>query len=335
MNSQNAKKASSSTENRASRRPFDQAQGGPEHLSKGRVEELLRAGAVRLREADVEAPRLCAEMLMAHLLGSDRAALLRCSKDRLSMDEAARYEELLARRAAHEPVQHIVGHTEFWSLNILCDPSALIPRPETEVVVETALGILKNSAAPAIADIGTGGGCIAIALATELPGARLYASDISRNALELAARNLAAHGLTQRVQLFEGDMAEPFLRHGLAGRLDAIVCNPPYVAESDKPTLQAEVREYEPEAALYGGRDGLRVVARLLAETGPLLKPAGHLITEIGQGQAPAVRELAEKSSTDAQDRPEFGRMGGWRVIRTIADPAGIERVLLIQKEKL
>jgi release factor glutamine methyltransferase len=286
------------------------------------VEEFLRAGTARLREADVEAPRLCAEMLMGHLLGSDRAALCRASKDELSMDEAARYEELLVRRAAHEPVQHIVGRTEFWSLNILCDPSALIPRPETEAVVETALGVLKNSETPAIADIGTGTGCIAIALATELPGARLYASDISRSALQLAARNLAAHGLTRRVQLFEGDMAEPFLSRGLAGRLDAIVCNPPYVAESDKPALQPEVREYEPEAALFGGRDGLRAVARLLAEAGPLLKRAGYLIIEIAQGQAPAVRELAEKSAV------------GWRVLRTIADPAGIERVLLIQKEK-
>jgi release factor glutamine methyltransferase len=260
-------------------------------------------------------------MLMAHLLETDRAALLGLSKDRFSSDEAARYDELLARRAAREPVQHIVGHTEFWSLNILCDSSALIPRPETEVVVETALGILRAGAAPAIADIGTGTGCIAIALATELPGARVYASDVSRDALELAARNLAAHGLTQRVQLFEGDMAEPFLRHGLAGGLDAIVCNPPYIAESDKPALQPEVRDHEPEAALYGGRDGLRVISRLLAETGPLLKPAGHLVMEIAQGQAPAVRELAAQS-------------GGWRVLRTIADPAGIERVLLIQKEK-
>ncbi len=131
------------------------------------------------------------------------------------------------------------------------------------------------------------------------------------------------------MQLLEGDLAEPFLRQGLAGRLDAIVCNPPYVAESDKPALQPEVRDYEPEAALYGGGDGLRVIARLLAETGPLLKPGGHLIVEIAQGQAPAVRELAEKSA-----RPG-GRRGGWRVIRTVADSAGIERVLLIQKEKL
>lgn len=306
MNSQNAKKASSSTKEQPCRS----------------VGELLRAGAARLREADVDAPRICAEMLMAHLLETDRAALLRRSKDRLSLDEAARYEELLARRVAREPVQHIVGHTEFWSLNILCDPSALIPRPETEVVVEMALGILRNSAAPTIADIGTGTGCIAIALATELPGARLCVSDMSRDALELAARNLTAHGLTQRVQLFEGDLAEPFLRHGLAGRLDAIVCNPPYVAESDKPALQPEVRDHEPEIALYGGRDGLRVIARLLAETGPLLKPAGYLITEIAQGQASAVRELAAQSG------------GDWRVIRTIADPAGIERALLIQKEK-
>jgi release factor glutamine methyltransferase len=261
-------------------------------------------------------------MLMAHLLECDRAALHRCSRDELSMDEAARFEALLARRAAREPVQQIVGHTEFWSLNILCDSSALIPRPETEVLVEAALDVLKGSATPVIADIGTGTGCITIALATELPGALLCASDISNDALDLAARNLAAHGLTQRVQLFEGDMAEPFLRQGLAGRFDAIVCNPPYVAESDKLTLQPEVREYEPEAALYGGRDGLRVIARLLDETGPLLKPGGHLIMEIGLGQASAVRELAERTA------------GGWRVIRTIADPAGIERVLLIQKEK-
>ncbi|MGD1001913.1 MAG: peptide chain release factor N(5)-glutamine methyltransferase [Candidatus Brocadiia bacterium] len=314
MNSQNAKKASSSTED----------------LTSGRVEEILRAGAARLREADVDAPRLCAEMLMAHLLGTDRDALCRASKNTLSTDQAARYEALLMRRLAREPVQHILGRTEFWSLDILCDPSALIPRPETEVVVETTLAILKNLAAPAIADIGTGTGCIAIALARELPAARLYASDFSRSALELAARNLAAHGLTQRVQLLEGDLAEPFLKHGLAGRLDAIVCNPPYVAESEKATLQPEVRDYEPDAALYGGGDGLQVLARLLAETGPLLKPGGHLIVEIAQGQAPAVRDLAEKPA-----RPEPSRRAAWRVIRTIADPAGIERVLLIQKEKL
>jgi release factor glutamine methyltransferase len=307
MNSQNAKKASSLIEDSARRR----------------VNELLRAGAIRLREADVESPRLCVEMLMAHLLGCDRVALHHCSRDELSTDDAARFEALLTRRVAREPVQHIVGRTEFWSLDILCDSSALIPRPETEVVVETALGVLKNSAAPAIADIGTGTGCIAIALAMELPGARLYASDISREALTLAARNLSAHGLTQRVQIIEGDLAEPFLRLGLAGQFDAIVCNPPYVAESDKPTLQPEVRDYEPEAALYGGPDGLQVIARLLAETGPLLKPAGYLIIEIAQGQARAARELAETFA------------GCWCVIRTIADPAGIERVLLIQKEKL
>ncbi len=322
MNSRNAKKACSSTKERATLR----------------VEELLRAGAIRLRAADVDAPRVCAEMLMAHVFGGDRVALIRRSKDRLIRDDAARYEELLARRVAREPVQHIVRYTEFWSLNILCDASALIPRPETEVVVETGLSLLKDRAAPMIADIGTGTGCIAIALATELPGARFCASDISYEALDLAARNLADHGLEHRVQLLEGDLAEPFLKRGLAGKFDAIVCNPPYVAESEKASLQPEVRDFDPEIALYGGRDGLRVIARLLAEAGPLLKPAGHLIMEIGQGQAPAIRELAEKlptgPSTNAQGRPELSRRGGWRVIRTIADPAGIERVLLMQKEK-
>jgi release factor glutamine methyltransferase len=307
MNLQNAKKASSLIEDRAPRS----------------VGDLLRAGAIRLREADVDSPRLCAEMLMAHLLECDRVALHRCSRDEVSADDAARFEALLARRAAREPVQHIVCRTEFWSLDVLCDSSALVPRPETEVLVEAALGVLKSNSAPAIADIGTGTGCIVIALAKELPRARLFASDISRDALALAARNLEAHGLTRRVQLIKGDLAEPFLRLGLAGRFDAIVCNPPYVAESDKPTLQPEVRDYEPEIALYGGANGLQVIARLLAETGPLLKPAGYLIIEIAQGQAHAVRELAENSTA------------GWRVIRIIADPAGIERVLLIQKEKL
>ena len=307
MNSQNAKKASSLSEERAPRR----------------VSDLLRAGAARLREADVDSPRLCAEMLMAHLLECDHVALHRRSGDEISTDDAARFGALLARRVTREPVQHIIGHTEFWSLDILCDPSALVPRPETEVLIETAFNVLKNIAAPVIADIGTGTGCIVIALAKELPRARLFASDISCDALALAARNLETHGLTQRVQLIEGDLAEPFLRQGLAGQFDAIVCNPPYIAESDKPTLQPEVRDYEPEIALYGGANGLRVIARLLAETGPLLKPAGYLIIEIAQGQAHAARELAQNP------------IGSWRVIRTISDPAGIERVLLIQKEEL
>ena len=296
MNSQNAKKASSSTEDRAPRAAWKNSCGP------------ARPACAR---PDVDAPRLCAEMLMAHLLGCDRAALHRRSKDALSMDEAARFEELLARRAAREPVQHIVGRTEFWSLDILCDPSALIPRPETEVVVETALGVLKDSAAPAIADIGTGTGCIAIALATELPGARLYASDISRDALELAARNLAAHGLAQRVQLLEGDLAEPFLKQGLAGRLDAVVCNPPYVAESDKPALQPEVRDYEPEAALVR-RPGRTSSHRASARRGRPAAQAGrtshHRNRPRPGARSPGTgRKIRRRPFDNAQGRPEVG----------------------------
>ena len=314
MNSPSVKKTFNSTEDARSQDadcpstlPFghDLKAERPRAARRGLLKELLRAGEARLKAAGADAPGLCCEMLLAHALGCDRAALFRRPEEAVSDEEAVRFERLLSRRAAREPVQQIVGCTEFWSLRILCDSRALIPRPETELLVEAALGLLKGAPLPFIADIGTGTGCIAIALATELRGARICASDLSRDALALAAQNLAEHGLARRVRLFEGDLARPFLEQGLEARFDAVVCNPPYIAEREIAFLQPEVRDHDPRLALDGGPDGLRFIRRLLAEAPALLKPEGHLILEAAEGQAGRIRALAADSGGAAP----FGRL--------------------------
>lgn len=276
---------------------------------------ILRRAAAFLKDSGVEAPRLCAELLLAHALHCERADLYIRPHGPVPDEPMARFQKLLHRRARHEPVQYLTGRAEFWSLSILCDRRALIPRPETELIVEEALRLCRTKRAPVIADIGTGTGCIAIALARELIEARVYASDISPQALELAAANVEEHRLGKRIELLEGDLAAPFLAAGLTNGFDLIVCNPPYVSEGEVETLQAEVRDYEPRQALVAGADGLAFVGRFFLEAGALLKRDGSAIIEIADGRAEAVRGLA--------------RDAGWHTLRIRKDAAGIERTFV------
>ena len=288
--------------------------GEPARAGSRRVRDLLRAGERRLATVGVDAPGPCAAMLLAHALGWERIALYSRSDEVAAADAAARFDEFLSRRAAREPVQYILRSTEFWSLPILCDHRALIPRPETEAVVETALAVIEGRMSPRIADIGTGTGCIAIALAHERPDARIYASDVSRDALALAARNLERHALGQRVRLLEGDLCAPFLARGLREQFDLIVCNPPYIGETEMPSLQAEVREHEPWVALCAGPEALQFIRRLLEETPALLRPDGRLVMEVAEGQADAIHELVRSNSR-------------WLAAKCALDGAGLERV--------
>lgn len=225
---------------------------------------------------------------------------------------------LLTRRAAGEPLQYLLGTQEFCGLEFEVGPAVLIPRPETELLVGEVREIAGREAAPLVADIGTGSGCIAVALAHALPKAMTYATDLSAEALNVARRNAGRHRVTERVRFLEGDLLAPLAGLGLEGRLAAIVSNPPYIPAGDLPGLQREVRR-EPQAALDGGPDGLAFYRRLLREAAPYLAPCGTMVLEVGQGQAESVCRMAEES-------------GGYGLYGVRRDGAGIERVVVLQK---
>lgn len=224
---------------------------------------------------------------------------------------------LLTRRAAGEPLQYLLGTQEFCGLDFEVTRAVLIPRPETELLVSEVREIAGREAAPLVADIGTGSGCIAVALAHALPKATVYATDLSADALDVARNNAGRHGVGERVRLLEGDLMAPLAGLGLEGCFTAVASNPPYIASGDLSGLQREVRR-EPRLALDGGPDGLACYRRLLREAGPFLLPGGSVIVEVGQGQAAAVCRMADES-------------GGYAVAKVRRDMAGIERVVSVQ----
>ena len=245
----------------------------------------LRTASVPEREAELDA-----RFLARHVLGWDAARLLTDGTAPAPPNFTTAYDALIDRRTTREPIAYILGRQEFWGLAFEVSPAVLIPRPETEVLVEAALSRIPEAGSFDVADVGTGSGCVAIAIARDRPRARLVAVDISREALEIAAANARRHGVADRITFACGDLlALPPLAQRT---FDLIVSNPPYVAEDDRQTLQPEVRDYEPAAALFAGRDGLSIIRRLVAQSVARLKPGGFLMFEIGQGQDDAVREL-------------------------------------------
>lgn len=271
--------------------------------------ETLRRAEERLAAVS-DSPRLDAEILLAHAAGLNRAGLLARLRDAV---DCPGFETLLARRTAHEPVAYILGEKEFFSLPFHVAPPVLIPRPETEHLVETALERVTDAgsnAAPRLLDLCTGSGCVAVTLARQLPGCRMTATDIHPAALALAARNIARHGVA--VSLRAGDLfaalpaeAEPF---------DGIVSNPPYVEEEDWEGLAADIRLHEDREALVSGGDGLDLIRRIISESRGHLRPGGLLALEIGERQYPAVEGLL--------------RDAGYTGIRPTHDLAGIARVV-------
>jgi release factor glutamine methyltransferase len=233
---------------------------------------------------------LDAEVLARHLLGWDRAQLLTRQHLPPPDDFEAAYRAAISRRAAREPVALITGHREFWGLDFEVTRDVLVPRPETELLVERALVAARTLPHPRVIDVGTGSGCIAVALAHELPSAFLAAVDLSASALGVAGRNIAAHALGSRVTLIRADLLE-----AIRGPVDLIVSNPPYVAAADAPSLPRDVRDYEPHAALFAAEEGIAVLRRLCETAAGRLAPGGHLIVEFGAGQAPVLRSTAER----------------------------------------
>lgn len=256
---------------------------------------------------------LDADVLARHVLGWDRAALLVHGGEPPPPGFAERYDALIARRAAREPVAYITGVREFWERDFEVTRDVLIPRPETELIVEAALERADRSRPLRILDVGTGSGCLAVTLAAELPLARVVASDTSAAALRLARRNAGRHGVASRISWLRADLLDAF-----AGPLDIVVSNPPYVPSGD--ALVPEVAGYEPAAALYAGPDGLAALRRLIPAARAVLAPAGCFVVEFGFGQAGAVQSLARASGwTDVEVRPDLQGIPRVAVLRLTA----------------
>ena len=277
--------------------------------------ERVSEAARRLAAAGIDAGDAAfdAEVLARWALGWDRATYLARWRERAPAGFGGRFEALVARRCRREPVARITGRREFWGLDFEVTPAVLVPRPESELLVETALARLGDRAAPwAVADVGTGSGCLAVALARELPRARVTATDISPKALGVARRNAARHGAADRVTFHGADLLE-----GLPGPFDLIVSNPPYVPDAVIGTLAPEVRRHEPAAALRGGPDGLDTVRRLVAAAADRLRPGGWLVMEVGAGQSGAATDI--------------GRRAGMRTVAAHPDLQGIPRAVVMQ----
>jgi release factor glutamine methyltransferase len=307
------------------------------------LKNALATAIDRLTAARIGSPRMNAELLLMFVLGCDRAYLFSHPERELARDEEARYEEAIAQRATGIPAQYVTGHQEFWGLDFIVSPAVLIPRPETEHVIETVLSLARRestnpglenrgtlrqaqgelwgtrppgqpgAAVPTrLIDVGTGSGCIAIALAKELPLAEIHAVDISSAALEIARANAARHQFETRISFRQGDLLAGFP----ANHFDLVVSNPPYVGESEEHQVQLEVRKFEPRNAVFAGHTGLEAIERLVPQAAAALKPGGWLVMEISGTIAEGVEHLLQD----------------WDQVRTINDLQGIPRVAAAQR---
>jgi release factor glutamine methyltransferase len=256
------------------------------------LQELVSEGAGYLEAREVPSARFDAQVLLSHALGISRSDLLQRSDEAAPEAASRHYRESLRRRGERVPLQHLTGVQEFWSLDFEVSPAALIPRPETELLVEEALRHAAGSS-PRIADIGTGSGNIAVALARELPGSRIVATDVSGAALELARRNAQRHGVAARIQFLQGDLAGPLQDTVERASLDLLLSNPPYISAEELASLQPEVREYEPiEALTPPAGDGLELYPALLDAAAWFLRPGGAVILELPAGGADRIPAL-------------------------------------------
>jgi release factor glutamine methyltransferase len=301
------------------------------------IRAALKEGMARLRAAKVPSHTLATELLLMHALGRDRTWIYTHPEELLDPALAQHYFSLVARRAAGEPTQYIIGKQEFWGLSFEVTPAVLIPRPETEHVLEVVLErlgargikIRLDTGAPSeplrVADMGTGSGCLAVALAYELPHADVFATDISEAALEIGRRNAARHGVAGRIHFVRCNLLDAFRAAAAAGPakagarqenlFDLIVSNPPYVGTEEAAALPREVREHEPHTALFGGASGVEIYARLIEQAGLLLCAGGILVLELGYNAADHVLGLLREQPC-------------WANISVTNDLAGIPRVI-------
>lgn len=286
------------------------------------VGRAVLAASRRLREAGVDSPQLDSALLMAHVLGVSKAWLYAHPDRKMTPQEIADFEALVGRRMRREPVAYLVGYRSFYGIDITVDPRVLIPRPESEMLVERALAwaqtLIRQGEHPRVVDVGTGSGAIAIAIAVNAPEAVIYGTDVSQDALDVAAQNVWRYALGKQVRLMEGDLLD-----ALPEPVDIVVANLPYVASGDLPGLAADVRNFEPTLALDGGPDGLDEIRALFAA---LARPAGlarlrlgaRLCLEIGADQGDAARAIAESAFPEAH-------------VEVQVDHAGLDRLLVVE----
>ena len=287
-----------------------------------RVLEFLNQTTQYLKSHQIESPRLNAELILARSMNLAREEFYTHLHDPLKEGEKEIMEKMIQRRISGEPLQYILEHQEFWSIDLKVDPRVLIPRPETELLVEQSLLILSEISVkrtPSVLEIGTGSGAIAIALAKEVKPIFLVATDISIDALVLAKENAESEGVRHQIEFVNGDLIGPFCASRGRTPFDLILSNPPYIVHSEIGSLAKEVREYEPFIALDGGKDGLEFYRRIITEAPLYLRERGWLLLEMGQGQSQRVAEQIERSG--AFLRPKI-----------LPDLSGIERVVKAQK---
>jgi len=286
----------------------------------GMVGEALREGIRRLEVAGVPSAPLAAELLLLHVLGRDRTWIYAHPEEAPTPDQLSAFFSLVASRIAGTPTQYLTGKQEFWGLQFEVTPDVLIPRPETEHVIEVVLTRLsgpRRNMPLRVADIGTGSGCIAVALAKELPAAEICAADISAAALVVARRNAGRHGVADRIKFVESNLLDAVIA---PAQFDVIVSNPPYIARAEAHTLPMDVRAHEPEVALFAGQDGLALYPSLVKQAGERLVPGGLLVLELGFGQFEAVSTLLDAAH-------------GWTRVSAMQDLAGIVRVISAIKD--
>lgn len=279
------------------------------------IAEVIKSAANTLRVAEVSNDLLDAQSLLAFALGKDRTYLVINFNKQLSDELIAKYLSLIDRRAAGEPLQYIVGTQAFFGLDFEVTPAVLIPRPETELIVEETLRLAEDLSDPVILDVCTGSGCIAVTLARELENAHVFATDISSEAIAVAKRNAIRNGVDEQVEFVECDLFSGLPAHLKA---DFILSNPPYIAPEEIETLQREVRDWEPRIALTDDADGLQFYRRLLVESPSYLKPNGHLIFEMGYQQSETIKALIDRNV--------------WCEPRALLDLQSIERTLVMQR---
>jgi release factor glutamine methyltransferase len=277
-----------------------------------RLKDALTSAIDRLTAAHVGSPRMNAEVLLTFTLSCDRAYLYGHPERELTKEEWTRYDEALAQRCHGVPAQYVTGHQEFWGIDLIVTPAVLIPRPETEHVIETVLPLARGIAKAKIVDVGTGSGCIALALAYELPEAEMHATEISPAALEIAKANAVRHQLESRIRFHQTDL----LKGIEADSFDFVVSNPPYVGESEEDQVQLEVRKFEPRRAVFAGPTGLEAIEKLIPAAHAVLKPGGWLIMEVSGSIAAGVRQL----------------LAGWQEVQISNDLQGIPRVAAARK---
>ena len=286
-----------------------------------RILDIINRTAPFLENHGVESPRLNIELLLAHLLGKRRLDLYLEFERELDEPTLAKLREMVKRRAAGEPLQYITGEAEFCGLKFVVDRRVLIPRPETELLVETVLEQVKprltlHASRFTLVDLGTGSGCIAVALAKKVDGAEVYATDSSAEALAVARGNAARHGVEKKIRFLQGDLLQ-VIPDSL--RVDVLVSNPPYIASGELAGLPKEVRDFEPVQALVAGEDGLKVIRRIVSDASRFLLPDGILALELGAGQRAAVESLCAAR--------------GLQVTKVVKDLQGHERVIMAQRK--